>query len=134
MGVSHGASCTTPHPPVDVSPRIREIQAQVMELGAKHSCANSSLFPLDGKCVRMEQESTAGYQHMVSTIDDLEVRVQRRLTKMKSQPGSAEDSMSNLEKNRREKMVTQDQVTALLSFFTQHFTKMEAHLGSHEEQ
>ena len=90
MGVSHGASSTTPHPPVVVSPMIEKIQAQVMELGAYHSRANSSLSTLDGKFVRMEQEATAGHQYMVSTIDDLEVRVQMRLTKLESQLGSAE--------------------------------------------
>ena len=82
MGVSHGASSTTPHSPVDVSLMIKKIHAQVMELGAKHSRANSSLSTLDGTFVRMEQKSTAGHQHMVSTIDDLEVRVQMRLSKL----------------------------------------------------
>ena len=134
MGVSHGASSTTPHPPVDVSAMINKLQAQVMELGAKHSNANSSLSTLDGKFVRMEQESTAGHQHMVSTIDDLEVRVQMRLTKLESQLGSAEDWMTNMEKDRRDKMVTQDQVSASLSPFAQRFTKVEAQVGSHEEQ
>ena len=62
IGVSHGARATTPHPPVDVSPMIKEIHTQVMELGAKHSRNNSFLSTLDGKFVRMEQESTAGHQ------------------------------------------------------------------------
>ena len=91
MDVSHGASSTTPHPPVDVSPMIKKIQAQVMELGAYHSRANSSLSNLAGKFVRMEQGATAGHQHMVSTFDDLEVRVQMSLTKFGFQLGSAED-------------------------------------------
>ena len=62
-----------------------------MDLGAKHFRANSSLSTLDGKFVPMDQESIAGHQHMVSTIYDLEVRVQMRLTKLESQLGSAED-------------------------------------------
>ena len=134
MGVSHGASSTTPHPPVDVSPMIKKNQAQVVELGAKHSCAHASLSTLDGKFVRMEQESDAGHQRIVSTIDDLEVGVQMRLTKLESHLGSAEDWMTNMEKDRREKMVSQDQVAASLSPFAQRLTKMEAQLGSHEEQ
>ena len=82
----------------------------------------------------MEQEFTAGHQHMASTIDDLEVRVQMRFTKLESQLGSAEDWMTTMKKDRREHMVTQDQVAACLSPFAQHFTKKEAQLGSHEEQ
>ena len=105
-----------------------------MELGAEHSRANSCLSTLDGKFVCMEQESTAVHQHMVSTIDDLEVRVQMRLTKFESQLGSTEDWMTNMEKDRRAKLVTQDQVAASLSPYAQRFTKMEAQLGSHQEQ
>ena len=88
MAVSHRAICTTPYPPVDVSRMIKQIQAQVMELGAKHSRASSSLSTLDGKFFRMEQESAAGHQHIISTIDALEVRVRMRPTKMESQLGS----------------------------------------------
>ena len=134
MAVSHGAICTTPYPPVDVSPMIGKIQAQVMELGAKHSRANSSLSTLDGKFFRMEQESAAGHQHIISTIDALEVQVKMRLAKKESQLGSAEDGMTNIEKARRENLVTQDEVAASLSSFAQRFTKMEAQFGSHEEQ
>ena len=68
MGVSHRATSRTPHLPVDVSQIKKKIQAQVMALGAKHSRANSSLSTLDGKFVRMEQESAAGHQHMVQFL------------------------------------------------------------------
>ena len=42
--------------------------------------------------------------------------------------------MTKMEKDGRDKMVTQDQVAASLCPFAQRFTRMEAQLGSHEEQ
>ena len=133
-GVSHRASSTTLHPPVDVSPMIKNLHPQVLKLGAKQTRALASLSTPDGKFVCKEHESAEGHQHMVSTVDDLEVRVQLRLTKLESQLGSAEDWMTNMEKDRRGKIVAQDQVAASLSRFAQSVTKMEAQLGCHEEQ